>query len=363
MNLQEPGNLPQTKKRTVLKLVEALLIAVLIGLLLFAFVEVGGTTELAKSFSPVVKAPSRQFAFIVDKVSTAANQGVLEGLRASAQQEDAVITVYSIENQTDIHKAFEVAKLTACDGLFVMLRQNQEAKQQIIEAVAAGLRVVVIDHDTPDSKRDAYIGANPLLVGKMAGAMSVKYYNKLPQDRKVLSALVLLGASHKDTSGLASNAYLNGFNQSILTFYKNAEIRVAYTENLAAEIIVESELKLGSANVIVCTDPEDTVKIMNLLVDYNRVGDTVLIGSGNQPMVADGVSKGLIEASVLVDYQTMGQEALRLMTSILSEAAATAYQLIPIDVIEIDSGRGREIQNENEIEGDIESEIEGEKAP
>lgn len=341
--------------RRGLKIAEGLLFTLLIALLGLAFMEVAGSAELARTrelaspFTGTAAAPVRQFAVMVDNRETAANLGVLEGLKQQAQQAGAVLTVYPVEGRETLSQAFELAELTQCEGIFVMLRQNQGAKEEIQAAIEKGLRVVVVDNDAPDSMRDAYVGANPLLVGKMAAAMTVKYYKTLPPiettaalsttpatpvSKAQLSVLLLLGPSYQDSAGLSSNAYLNGFQQGVTTFDRNASVQVAYTRDADAQSLVEAALKANEVRAIVCTDPEDTLKVMNLLVEYNRIGDMVLIGSGNQPAVAEGVGKGLIEASVQVDYAAMGHEAVRLMTSLLEDDAPTAYQLMPIDVLE-----------------------------
>lgn len=332
------------KKQSIrrgLKIAEGLLFTLLVALLGMAFMEVAGSTELARTrelaspFTGTLAPPMRQFAVMVDDRETAANLGVLEGLKRQAEQAGAVLTVYPVEGREALSQAFELAELTQCEGIFVMLRQNQGAKEEIQAAIEKGLRVVVVDNDAPDSMRDAYVGANPLLVGKMAAAMTVKYYKTLPPATKAqLSVLLLLGPSYQDSAGLSSNAYLNGFQQGVNTFDRNAAVQVAYTRDTDAQSLVEAALKANAVGAIVCTDPEDTLKVMNLLVEYNRIGDMVLIGSGNQPAVAEGVGKRLIEASVQVDYAAMGQEAVRLMTSLLEDDAPTAYQLMPIDVLE-----------------------------
>ncbi len=318
------------KKRIALKVIEVGLTSILAVLLMVAFFQVAGSANLPPTFLAVQGNATVQYALIMDMELTAANDALIDGLKASAKDVGSVVTLYQVDGEKSLAQAFELASLTQCEGIFVKLRKNAGATNYIQKAVQSGMRVVVIDHDAPDSLRDAYIGANPVLVGKKAAEMAIKWAKPIQSQ----SVMVLLGASHQDATGIASSAYLNGFRQGVENALNPTNIEVVYTSELASEVIIENALKAGKVQIFVCTEPEDTIKAMNVLIDYNRIKEVVLIGSGNIPQVVDGVEKGLIEASIQVDYVAMGVEAMRLMTKLIGDNAPTAYQLMPINVIE-----------------------------
>jgi ribose transport system substrate-binding protein len=208
------------------------------------------------------------------------------------------------------------------------LQQNSRAKDYIDKAYDKGIAVVVVDHDAPGSKRDAYIGTNKLLLGKKAGQMVFKYGEADSQ------TLIILGSDYTDPSGSATNNYMNGFRQVMEESKLSADILIAYASQNHVELILEEALIEGRINVVVCTDPQDTIRVMHQLIDFNRVKDIVLIGSGDLPQIQQAVRDGIIKASVVVDYKQMGVEAMEAYLSLTRGLAQTAYKTIPIDVLE-----------------------------
>ncbi len=318
-----------TSKRRFIKWVESGLIILLVTLIANAVMTTLTISDIQKAVKVSDRKIDRQVALITDEATTYETLQFLKGIEEAQKTHGLVVTTQIVEGSEDsIKRAFEIAQLTGCEGIFVKLKQNSIAKDYIQAATEQGIKVVVVDHDVADSRRDAYVGANKLLMGKKAAEMVQK------NQKKPVQVLVILGDAYSEKPGIALNHYLNGFRQIVEENKEFISLEVAYTNTLPAELILDKALGTQQVNTVVCTDPLDTIKVMNLLVDYNRIQDIMLIGSGNLPEITAAVTKKIIPASIVVDYHLMAVETINAFVSLTSRQTQTAYKLIPIEVLE-----------------------------
>lgn len=318
-----------TSKRRFIKWVESGLIILLVTLIANAVMTTLTISDIQKAVKVSDRKIDRQVALITDEATTYETLQFLKGIEEAQKTHGLVVTTQIVDGSEDsIKRAFEIAQLTGCEGIFVKLKQNGIAKDYIQAATEQGIKVVVVDHDVADSRRDAYVGANKLLMGKKAAEMVKK------NQKKPISVLVILGDAYSEKPGIALNHYLNGFRQIVEENKEFVSLEVAYTNALPAELILDKALETQQVNTVVCTDPLDTIKVMNLLVDYNRIQDIMLIGSGNLPEITAAVTKKIIPASIVVDYHLMAVETINAFVSLTSRQTQTAYKLIPIEVLE-----------------------------
>jgi len=88
-------------------------------------------------------------------------------------------------------------------------------------------------------------------------------------------------------------------------------------------------------NTIVFTDPEDTIAAAQTLVDLNLVGQIQIIGFGSDPGVTENLRKGIISASVVINSERIGYQAVYSLAALRT----TGYTSASIDTgIEIITG-------------------------
>lgn len=318
-----------SSKRRLIKWVESALIILLIALIGNAVMTTLTISDIQRAVKVSDRKIDRQIALITDEATTYETKQFLKGIEEEEKVHGLVVTTQIVDGSEEgLKRAFEIAELTGCEGIFVKLKQNNLAKDHILAATEKGIKVVVVDHDAPDSRRDAYVGTNKLLMGKKAADIAQKY------QKKPIHALVILGDAYSEMPGIAQNHYLNGFRQIVEENSEFKSFDAKYTNTLPAELILDQALEAQLVNTVVCTDPLDTIKVMNLLVDYNRIQDIVLIGSGNLPEITEAVTKNIIPASIVVDYRLMAIETIEAFISLTSRQTQTAYKLIPIEVLE-----------------------------
>ena len=79
--------------------------------------------------------------------------------------------------------------------------------------------------------------------------------------------------------------------------------------------------------------PMDTTAAAQTLVDLNLVGQIQIIGFGADPGVVENIRKGIISASVAINSERIGYEAVHSLASLRSTGYTSASIDIGIDII------------------------------
>jgi ribose transport system substrate-binding protein len=66
-----------------------------------------------------------------------------------------------------------------------------------------------------------------------------------------------------------------------------------------------------SINILIFTDARDTIAAAQALIDMNLVGKIRIIGFGDEEAIFDFVQKGVIEATIVINPEKIGYEAIR----------------------------------------------------
>ncbi len=191
------------------KYIEAGLILLLLILFGYAFnvtmqinKDISGSGVLGQSDSP-----RYHFVVISDDVDSYSWKTFIEGAYTETASKEIVIETYEIKDINDkneLKKAFEMAILSKVDGVMVKLSNNELAREEIEVCFKQGIKVITVGNDSPESKRDAYIGTNKFNLGKLTATLLADQYNEK------YDVLLILGSEFTELSGASSNNYLNG---------------------------------------------------------------------------------------------------------------------------------------------------------
>ncbi len=115
-----------------------------------------------------------------------------------------------------------MAILSKVDGVMVKLSNNELAREEIEVCFKQGIKVITVGNDSPESKRDAYIGTNKFNLGKLTATLLADQYNEK------YDVLLILGSEFTELSGASSNNYLNGLLETFKTNENIGELHVEY---------------------------------------------------------------------------------------------------------------------------------------
>jgi len=261
-------------------------------------------------------------------------EGIIRGAERAAAELDSAVSVHSIDPAKN---ELEIAAFTGVDGVIVCPYLDDVVARRYLEKLKdEQLPVVLINHNIPSDQPWPFIGINNFDLGRRIGlivpeslekiSLAMVYSSKAPgiyTERE----LVEMGIAASLGERLAG---------PIMHFRTNLN-------PLDAETLLVNIFR-GTAgtftdrsvfNTIVFTDPEDTIAAVQTLVDLNLVGQIRIIGFGTEPGVIEGLRKGIVSASVVINSELIGYEAVRSLAAL----RRTGYTSASIDAgIEIITG-------------------------
>ena len=273
-------------------------------------------------------------------------EGIIRGAEQAAAELDSAISVHSIDPARD---ELEFAAFTWVDGAIVCpYLDDALARRQLEKLRERQLPVVLINHNLPSDQPWPFIGINNFDLGRRIGLA-------LPDS----PGKIRLGVVYSDKApGIFTERELMEMGISASLGERLSGPIRRYRTNLNpldAEALLVSIFRspgMGSGNsggdgpgseegpainTIVFTDPEDTIAAAQTLVDLNLVGEIQIIGFGADSGVIENLRKGIVSASVVINPERIGYEA------VLSLAAlrTSGYTSASVDTgIEIISGGG-----------------------
>jgi ribose transport system substrate-binding protein len=235
--------------------------------------------------------------------------GIIRGAAAAASELDSAISVHSIDPEK---YDLEVAAFTRVDGAIVCpYIDDGLARRQLEKLKEYKLPVVLINHNLPSAEPWPFIGINNFDLGRRIGMI-------LPES----SGTIRLAVVYSDKApGIYTERELMEMGISASLGERLLGSITRYRTNLNpldAEALLMNIFRgaAGSSedgpiiNTIIFTDPEDTIAAAQTLVDMNLVGEIRIIGFGNDPGVMENLRKGIISASVVINPERIGYEAV-----------------------------------------------------
>lgn len=316
-----------------IKAIEGTLIFIIMILIAYAF---NVTIDIQKNISNNEKnqsanKPEYHFAIISDDITSYSWSSLIDGIKTKAKEKNVVIEVYEIidiHNENEVAKTFEMVMLSKVDGVMVELSDNDIARKEIIGAQENGVKVITIGNDSPESKRDAYVGTNKFNMGSMTASLLIE------NGQEEQDVLLILGREFTELSGASSNNYLNGLHEKVKSTTVIDMLYVEHTSEKRAELIVNDSLKYRNIDAIICTDPVDSLRAIKVLVDLNLVGEIQFVASSDLPEVLEYIEKGTIGSSVVEDFEIMGSTSVEVLYQLLDENRQSGYISIPIKIID-----------------------------
>ena len=266
-------------------------------------------------------------------------EGIIRGAEQAAAELDSAISVHSIDPAKN---ELEIAAFTGVDGIIVCPYLDDVLARRQLEIIRERqIPAVLINHNLPSEQPWPFIGINSFDLGRRIGLvlsdspenihLAVVYSDKAPgiyTERELVEMGIsasleerLLGSIIRHRTNLnpldAESLLLQIFRGPLLN-YESSGI-----------------LDRPAVNTIVFTDPDDTIAAAQALVDLNLVGEIQIIGFGTDPGVIEYLQKGIVTASVVINPERIGYEAVYSLAALRT----IGYTSASIDTgIEIISG-------------------------
>lgn len=234
------------------------------------------------------------------------------------------------------NELLQMAIQASVDGIIVVADESEETTKLIDEAVSEEIPVVTILSDCTGSKRQSYVGVNNYNVGQEYGNKIIEAYNN---DHSIKTDKILV-VMNPETEKASGNLILLGIRETIDEYFgAKSIVDTASIENgddfameeYMRDIFLE---KNELPDVLVCLDPISTSLAYQAAVDYNHVGDCMILGYYDSESILSAVSKGVISYTLSLDTAQIGKLAVEALEDYYQTGYTNGYMAVDMKMID-----------------------------
>ncbi len=202
----------------------------------------------------------------------------------------------------------EMAINADCDGILLEGDQSEETAQLLNRAAAESIPVITMDSDVAKDQRISFVGVNAYTVANLYASSLL---DNIVQQKHVM----IVGDSSIDES--QASAFVTNMSEVLSEAeIKNApldfEVRLVESDDaFATEEFIQNIFKNNEVKpVVICLDENTTECFYQAMIDYNMVGQVLLMGNYESPAIYTGVKQGVIKSTVSLDAEKMGMSVV-----------------------------------------------------
>ena len=269
--------------------------------------------------------------------------------------EKSGIYVENLENvfSEDYTKSdfLDMAVSMKADGIILQGDQSEQTRELIDEADALGIPVITVLDDCEESQRKSYISMGNYDIGCEYARQIQMIENK--NIRKILlitsemmdnTSVNLVYTGLKDMLGEEENG------EEIEIEFLNAKNRTIFDieEQVRQKLISEDDVP----DVIICMGEKETISVSRLVVDYNKVNTTKVLGYYTSENVLKAVENGSVFATLAINAKDIAEACVNVFLEYMEQQQVSDY--ISIDVNTVTKENVEEYRD-NAEEGNSES--------
>jgi ribose transport system substrate-binding protein len=299
---------------------------------LFAFALTKSITTMV-SLTQAVATPgaeaarSRHISVFLPEQATLFFQHVRNGVLAAADDYDIAVSFHPIGPGTS---EFRLAQYTGIDGAIIYpYLPEEEVLLRLEELDARDIPVVLVEQDVADDWPWTFVGTNNFEMGRRIGT------RLLQRDDHEQIVVVY---SDKSPAVAAERELIELGITTAMGDRLNAPIARRQTDlnPLDAEAVTYQLLRSPSTRpitAIVFTDTNDTLAALQTIINLNLVGQVQVIGFGVTDAIMDYLERGVLNATIAVNPERIGVEAVRVLAELIRTGNAPGYVDTGVEVI------------------------------
>jgi ribose transport system substrate-binding protein len=232
-------------------------------------------------------------------------------------------------SQTEsVAELIEISGLCGLDGILTCSSDDPNMKAAIDEASERGVPIFMLGSDISDSLRKGYIGTDNYAAGKTVGSL-------LSEDNLDCKNAVLIGTDIAKENAGSDEFFIAGLKSAI---YNMPHINLEYLDTGSTPFAVEALIREGSQgrreiDAVVCRSIEDTIICANAVIENNLVGRIKIIGCNEDRTVLEYLEKGIVQAAITSDGETIGKAAMESFLFLRENGWANEFVPVETDVI------------------------------
>ena len=275
-----------------------------------------------------------QYEMIVGSGKNELWQAVYASAKKAAENHNAYLEFHASDMGTGYDEIdyMEISIAAGADGIILEFNGEEALKKEIDKAEAAGIPVITIMNDAPDSKRQSFVGVNDYQMGQAYGEQVAALL-----DEKTETALILLDSEKGDFE--KSQIYSQISN--VVMEQENGENVKIQAQNLMPEnkFDIEEAIRTifqspeGPPQILVCMDEVTTECAYQAMIDFNMVGEVKIIGYYVSDTIREAVNKGLIPVTCTLDTEKMGKDCIEALWEYKQEGRVNSYYNVELEFV------------------------------
>ncbi|MBI9102054.1 MAG: substrate-binding domain-containing protein [Spirochaetales bacterium] len=265
------------------------------------------------------------FAFFLPESDYSFFRNLKEGAESATESMNCSITFHSIDSDP---VSLEMAPFSGLDGVAVYPYKNDEMMLKSLDnIVKAGIPIVQIENEILRNESTFFIGTNNFESGKAIGSLALN-----AKKDKLNIALIY---SDKNPGLMSDDNLIEMGMLSVLgDRLASLETRKTSLNPLDAErLVYELMRKPDLPDIIVLTDPNDTLVTVQAIIDMNMVGEVQFIGFGDNESIKEYISKDLVLGTIVRNPYRIGYSAVMALKEICTVGYTSAYVDTGISII------------------------------
>ena len=242
-------------------------------------------------------------------------KSIYAGARAEAEQHSVNVEMMGEGLDRNLTKEdyLRIAISSSADGIIIEGDDNPEIQELLIQADAAGIPVVTVSEDSPNSGRKSFIGISSNNLGKEFGNQIVEYANGSDADSLNVMVLIDKGMTESNQTvimtAIRESLVENGLSDKINLESKivSSDVDYAAEEEIRDIFVGKGEIP----DIMVCLSEQNTLCALQTVVDHNKVGQVEIFGYYMSDTISTAIKKNIIRSSIVVDTEQLGMNAVK----------------------------------------------------
>ncbi len=254
---------------------------------------------------------------------------VKDGARDTANRIKCSISFHSIDSDP---LSFEMASYSGVDGVAVYLYKDDDVLvNSLLKIAEAEIPIVQIENEVLNTQQSFFIGTNSFDSGKSIG--------RLAQSINEWNMNIALIYSDKNPGLISDSSLVElGIKSMLGNRIKKIISDKTSLNPLDADRLAYELMKLPfDLDLIVLTDPNDTLVTVRALIDMNLVGSVQIIGFGDNEAIREYIKKGIILGSIVRNPYQIGVNAVLALDEINKSGYTSAFVDTGVTIIDKNS--------------------------
>ncbi len=272
----------------------------------------------------------KHYAFICEDDQDDFYGAIFEGASKTAAEDGDYLESMgtNLASSLDKYELMELSIDAGVDGIIVEAGESDEMRELIDRADAEGIPVITVGSD--------YVGFGNYDLGVNYGKELLK---RATDDEK--RVLVLMSPDAEDSS---QNIIFQGMRETIeraeaSSSFKLETMAVPDTSAFGAEESISALIVRNDKlpDVIICLNEIYTTCVCQALVDYNRVGESVVYGFYENSTILSSISKNIIYATITMNTRQMGSYCIEALKEYEESGYINEYMPVDVRVVTADN--------------------------